>query len=282
MSVAVQLYLRARIVAVDPAAPDTIEWTFQDARPTGENRIASAYRLARARIGRQAPGLHVEVSSDIPQTAGLGSSAAAAVAGLKLYEAVTSPRSDMVWLSLASELEGHPDNAAAALLGGLTISCEYTDGRVVARASPWPEEVRFVVATPDLRLHTSEARGVLPQQVSLADAIFNLQRALLFMRALECRRYEDLREAMRDKWHQPTRAALVPGLAEAMALDDESILGVCLSGAGPSILALATDGAPRAASLLAELYNGLGVPCTIRTLSAHNPHHRGHTECVQL
>jgi homoserine kinase len=220
------------------------------------------------------------VQSEIPQAAGLGSSAAAAVAGLRLYELASGMRGDTCsgqadhserWLALASEMEGHPDNAAAALLGGLTVSCECDGGRVIARSSVWPDEVRLVVATPDLGLHTSEARRVLPHDVPLRDAIFNLQRALLFVRALESGRYEDLREAMRDRWHQPARAALIPGLAEAMAWDDPAVLGVCLSGAGPSILALATaDAAPRASAMLADLYKRLGMACTIRALSAHN------------
>jgi homoserine kinase len=275
MSVAVQIYLRVRVVERRDDAPDTIEWEFAGQGPSGENRIDSAYRLARERVGVPAPGLRVRVESDIPQTAGLGSSAAAAVAGLRLYASVVSPPtplSDEDWLALATVLEGHPDNAAAALLGGLTVSCQYEDGRIVARSSPWPDAVRLVVATPEVGLHTSEARRVLPKDVPLRDAIFNLQRALLFVRALESGRYEDLREAMRDRWHQPARAPLVPGLAEAMALDDPAVLGVCLSGAGPSILALATgDGVPRASALLGELYKRLAMPCTIRALSAHNP-----------
>jgi homoserine kinase len=218
--------------------------------------------------------LRVQVRSEIPQTAGLGSSAAAAVAGLRLYEAVTAPaalagRFDA--LALATELEGHPDNAAATLLGGLAVSCLREDGRIIARSARWPEAVRFVVATPDRGLLTSQARRVLPKDVPLGDAVFNLQHTLLFVRALDTGRYEDLREAMRDRWHQPARAALVPGLAEAVALDDPAVLGVCLSGAGPSVVALATDGAPRAAALLSELYHRLGLPCTIRTLSAHQP-----------
>ncbi len=271
MSVAVQLYLRARICAVDANAPDTIEWHFVGAGPTGENRIESAYRLARQRIGVPAPGLRVEVRSDIPQTAGLGSSAAAAVAGLRLYEAVTGPRDETEWLALATELEGHPDNAAAALLGGLVISCQCEDGRIVARTTRWPEAIRFVVATPDVGLHTSEARRVLPTQLAMKDAIFNLQRSLLFVLALQSGRYEDLREAMRDRWHQPARTPLVPGLAEALALDDPAVLGACLSGAGPSILLLAADeNAARAAALLDALYTRLGMTCTIRTLSAHH------------
>jgi homoserine kinase len=270
LSVAVQLYLRVHVLEVLPTAPDTIEWEFDGQGPSGENRLESAYRLARQRMGLPAPGLRVRVSSEIPQTAGLGSSAAAAVAGLRLYEAFTGPRAPMEWLALATELEGHPDNAAAALLGGLTVSVQQ-DGCVIARTGRWPEDLRFVVATPHVGLHTSHARRVLPRDVPLGDAVFNLQRALLFVRALDSGRYEDLRESMRDRWHQPARASLVPGLAEAMAVDDPAVLGVCLSGAGPSILALATDGAPRAATLLSDLYKLLGVPCTIRTLSAHQP-----------
>jgi homoserine kinase len=271
LSVAVQLYLRVRVLARRDDAPDTIDWEFAGAGPSGENRIDSAYRLARSRIGVSAPGLRVRVESDIPQTAGLGSSAAAAVAGLRLYESITGRRPDEEWLALATELEGHPDNAAAALLGGLTVSCQSDDGRIVARSSPWPDDLRLVVATPEIGLHTSEARRVLPKEVPLRDAIFNLQRALLFVRALDSGRYEDLREAMRDRWHQPARAPLVPGLAEAMAFDDAAALGVCLSGAGPSILVLAAAaGVGTVTRLLGDLYKRLGLACTIRALSAHN------------
>jgi homoserine kinase len=135
LSVAVQLYLRIQVVERRDDAPDTVEWDFVGAGPTGENRIESAYRLARSRIGVSVPGLRVRVASEIPQTAGLGSSAAAAVAGLRLYESMTARRSDEDWLALATELEGHPDNAAAALLGGLTVSCQYEDGRIASRRS---------------------------------------------------------------------------------------------------------------------------------------------------
>jgi homoserine kinase len=267
LSVAVQLYLRLTVTDVAPSRPDTVAWEF-DGAPDGENRIETAYRLARARGGASVPGLRVRVDSEIPQAAGLGSSAAAAVAGLRLYEAMTARRPDC--LALACEIEGHPDNAAASLLGGLTISCQTGDGRIIARSLSWPENVKLVVATPDRGLRTSHARGVLPSAISLPDAVFNLQRALLFVRALQSGCYADLREAMRDRWHQPVRAALVPGLAEAIALDDPAILGVCLSGAGPSVVALSADGTDRAAALLGGLYKRLGLACTIRTLSAHN------------
>ena len=153
----------------------------------------------------------------------------------------------------------------------MTLSCQAEDGRILARASQWPDAVTLVVATPEMGLHTSHARQVLPATIPLADAIFNLQRALLLVDALRSTRYEDLRdlrEAMKDRWHQPARAALVPGLTQAIAFDDPEILGVCLSGAGPSLVALASDGGTRATVLLTELYKGLGLPCTIRVLLA--------------
>ena len=132
----------------------------------------------------------------------------------------------------------------------------------MSRSSRWPEAIKLVVATPELGLHTAHARGVLPAEVTLKDAIFNLQRALLLVHALRSGRYDDLREAMKDSWHQSARAPLVPGLAEAIAFDDPAVLGVCLSGAGPSIVALVTDGAAQATSLLDDMYKRLGLPCT--------------------
>jgi homoserine kinase len=271
LSVAVDLYLRVRIVTVRPSAPDTLEFQFVTGPVPGENLIEVAFRRARESMGIAAPGLLVEVRSDVPARSGLGSSAAATIAGLRLYEAVTAPRSAAEWLPIASAMEGHADNAAAALLGGLTISCQHEDGRVTARASRWPSGIRFVVATPHVALETVRARGALPASVPLRDAVFNLQRSLLLVRALENGHYEDLRDAMRDRWHQPCRAPLVPGLTEALALEHPSLLGLCLSGAGPSVAALtATDGT-EIAELLRTLYDRLGVSCTIRTLSAHQP-----------
>jgi homoserine kinase len=204
--------------------------------------------------------------------AGLGSSAAATVAGLKLYEATTRPRSAADLMLLATGVEGHPDNAAAALHGGITLSCQQDDGQIATMAWRWPEELVFVVSTPAAELETAFARTVIPQQIPLRDAIYNLQRALLFVRALETGAYEYLREAMRDRWHQPARQRFVPGLAEALALNHPSILGACLSGAGPSICVIARrEHASDASGLLGGIYSKIGVPCTIRTLSAHQP-----------
>jgi homoserine kinase len=272
LSVAVQLYLRVRILDVTPSAPDRLETQFVGPAPAGENGIERAFRLARARVGVPAPGVRVEVRTAIPIRAGLGSSAAASVAGLRLYASLTEALADDELLSIACELEGHPDNASACILGGLTVSCRRGDGRVLARSSPWPRELQFAIATPEVELATKEARAILPRSVSMDDAVFNLQRALLLVRAVEHERYEDLKEAFRDRWHQPARAALVPGLSEALAIDHPSVLGVWLSGSGPSIVALPAPGREQDATrILGDVYRRLQLPHTIRLVPAHQP-----------
>lgn len=273
LSVAVGVYLAVEVIDVEPDRPGHLDFEFAvGPAPQGENRIVTGFQRAQARFGDIGPGLRVRVSSDIPMKAGLGSSAAATVAGLRLYEAATAPRPLDDLMRLASGVEGHPDNAAAALQGGITLSCQREDGGIAVLSWRWPEDLVFVVSTPAAELETAFARTVVPQQIPLADAIFNLQRALLFVRALDAGAYEHLREAMRDRWHQPARQRFVPGLAEAIALDHPSILGVCLSGAGPSICAVARrERAAEAGGLLEGVYGTIGVPCTIRTLSAHQP-----------
>ena len=273
LSVALDLHLRIEVVDVRPDPGGAVQYEFAGPGPSGENRIESAYRLACRRFGTPVMGLRVRVSTEIPMAAGLGSSAAAAIAGFRLYEAGRAvPLDADAILEMATELEGHPDNAAAALLGGITVSCQTDDGRVIARAWRWPDAIRFVVATPDSVLETRHARAALPASIPMADAIANLQRALLLLRALETGDYHDIREAVKDRWHQPPRAALVPGLSEALAIDHPAILGVCLSGAGPSILALAAPGRSEEAALaLGDVYRRLGIAHTIRTLAVHQP-----------
>lgn len=270
LSVAVDLYLRVQVLDIRADRRGEVRLDFAGPRPAGENRIETAYELACSRFGRPAMSLEARVTSEIPMGAGLGSSAAATVAGFMLYQAARGAPLDGDVLALATELEGHPDNAAAALLGGMTLSCQTDDGRVIARSWPWPADIRLVVGTPGAELLTKEARRALPDVVPLRDAVANLQRALLLVRALETGQYSDIREALRDRWHQPARAVLVPGLEEALAIDHPSVLGVCLSGAGPSILALAAPGrSEEAAAVLGDVYRRLDVPHTIRNLAAH-------------
>jgi homoserine kinase len=273
LSVAVSVFLTLEVLDVEPDRSGRVDFEFAGGPgPSGENRILTGFQRAAARFGDDTPGIRVRVTSDIPMKAGLGSSSAAAVAGIRLYEAATKPRDLQDLMQIATAIEGHPDNAAAALLGGLTLSCQASNERIETLSWKWPADLKFVVSTPAAELETAFARTVLPAQIPMRDAVYNLQRALLFVRALDLGRYELLREALADRWHQPARQRFVPGLAEALALDHPSVLGVCLSGAGPSVAVIARDGqTAEAEAALGAIYSKLGVPCTIRTLSAHQP-----------
>jgi homoserine kinase len=133
----------------------------------------------------------------------------------------------------------------------------------------WPQQLHFVVLTPRVPLATTHSRSVLPEQVSLGDAIFNMQRIALLLRSLEIEDFSLLREALADRLHQPFRQALVPGLERALALQHPDLLGVCLSGAGPSIVALAERNFDEIARLLRNAFRETGLECCVRHLKVH-------------
>lgn len=269
VAVALQLYLRVTVSKLDSHRRNQFQCDFLDQRLEGENAIERAFRYIASRHNIEFPGLRLEVRSEIPMRSGLGSSAAAVVAGLRIFELIAGPLPTRELLTAASALEGHPDNAAAALLGGLTISCQLEDGSVIAVASRWPERVGFVVVTPDVPLDTAHSRKALPEQISRADAVFNLQRLGLFLHTVRHTDLSLLREALRDRWHQPFRQNLVPGLERALALEHPDLLGVCLSGSGPSVVGFAERNLQGVARLLSDCYTRQGIPHRVRVLRAH-------------
>ncbi len=270
LAVAVRLYLTVRIRG-QSGRPGDLTFDFVDHELCGDNVIERALRLAADREGQDLPALELEVRSEIPMRAGLGSSAAATVAGLRLYEAVVGPRPPEHLLAIACAVEGHPDNVAAALLGGLTSSCQLEGGEVLAHTTTWPATLRLVVVTPDTAVETAAARRVLPDTITRRDAVFNLQRIALLLQSLQTGDLRHLREALRDRWHQPYRQPLVPGLESALALDHPDLLGVCLSGSGPSIVALAERNLSEIAALLSAVYADLGIDHRVRMLEVHAP-----------
>jgi homoserine kinase len=270
LGVAVQLYLRARIVDVRDDAAGKLTVVRSVPPVHAGNAIERAFALAGARTGRHAPSVAVEVESEIPMAAGLGSSAAAVVAGLRVFERVTRSLTDDELLALATEVEGHADNAAPALFGGLTSVVADEEHHPVALHWTWPDELRLVVATPAVKLATVRARAALPDELSRRDAIFNLQRVLSLVHALQSKDYARVREAVRDRWHQPARAALVPQLREVLALQDPDVLGAFLSGAGPSVALVARRNFERLEQVLSAQYARAGVQVVVRTLSVHH------------
>jgi homoserine kinase len=279
LAVAVQLYLRVRVV--DVRANGTGRLVVVNSRPpvSGENAVERAFAEIARRANGAVPEVFVEVDSDIPMAAGLGSSAAASIAGLRVFEQVTTtPVAEATLLAVATSIEGHADNAAAAIHGGMTSVVDppsalrgfgEAGGGPLALRWRWPDELRFVVATPFTGLATSKARAALAPSISRQDAVFNLQRVLSLVHALQNGEYERLREALQDRWHQPARAALVPHLGAVLAIDDPDVLGACLSGAGPSVAVLARRDFARIERLLQSTCEAAGSPVTVRTLRVH-------------
>jgi homoserine kinase len=205
-----------------------------------DNLVVRGVRLAYEAAGRPFPGVALECSNRIPPARGLGSSAAAWVGGLVVGNALMGgPLAPTALLGLATRAEGHPDNVAAALLGGLTVSCVLAGGGVEALALGVPRRLRWVVLIPEITSATAEARAVLPPTVPRADAVFNVQRVALLLASLQADRPGALAAALDDRLHQPYRLALFPWMPEVVrAAMDAGALGGVLSGAGPSVLAV--------------------------------------------
>ena len=196
------------------------------------------------------PNVRVTMTNRIPVGRGLGSSAAAITGGLVAANAWAREKfSHDNLLALATELEGHPDNVSAALLGGLTIVIREGENTFAARVRP-PRGWRAILFIPEHTLSTKFAREILPQQIAREDAIYNIGRAALLVRAFSAGDVRGLDLAMGDRLHEPYRARLVPGMGElCQAARRAGAHGVALSGAGPSMVAFASteQGAARVA-----------------------------------
>jgi len=212
------------------------------------------------RIGGGLPPVALTITNRIPLNGGLGSSAAAVIGGLLVAREIASTRlDDKELMELSYEMEGHPDNVAAAFLGGLTVSV-VDEGRLVAVKLPFPPGIKAVLFLPGFRIPTVAARRILPRRVPREDAIYNLSRAALFLAALQTNRWDLLRLATEDRLHQPYRTQLFPSmphfLEKALAA---GALGACLSGAGSTILALAKDTPEAVATALERAGEESGV-----------------------
>ena len=182
-------------------------------------------------------GFDLEIENQIPVGVGLGSSAAAIVGALAACHWLADrPLSDEELVSLATRLEGHPDNVAAAWHGGFTVTIQHEEG-TLACSCPVPDSVRLVLVVPDYAVPTEKARQVLPLHYSRAEAVHNLQRAVMLAVQFFSGRARFHPAFFADRWHQPYRATLIPGLPDVLSLSHPQVRGICLSGAGPYILA---------------------------------------------
>jgi homoserine kinase len=264
LSLAFDRYLT---VAIEPASKLSIEATGLDSAKIPLNDSNLVYRVAAtvaASRGRVLPPFRMSLDNDIPLARGMGSSAAAIIAGITCYEILLDDQLDEETLfRRAFEFENHPDNLGAALYGGLIAAGVNEKGKaIVARLKP-PDGIQGVVVIPSFELSTGKARAVLPETYSRSDAVFNLQHSALTIAALTTGKWELLRESLHDRIHQPYRAKLIPGLEEILELDIPGLFGVALSGAGPTVFAFVDP--ERAESVgrhIAAVYEKHGVSAT--------------------
>ena len=254
---------------------DRAPYPLVEVRGTGTDLIPHgpdhpAYRAARfvaELVGESDAHFRLVQENAIPPVRGLGGSAAALVGGTVAANdlfggQIAAP--DL--LNIVCELDGHPDNAAPALLGGLVIGTLTPEGVSAVRLEP--KELKAVVAVPDFSVSTTAARRALPEKVPHRDAVFNVGRSGLLLGSLATGEYELLRVAMQDRLHQPYRSHLVPGLEDVIeAALANGAYGACLSGSGPTILAFAPEAsAPKIAPAMQAAFEGRGVASKSWTL----------------
>ena len=270
VGLALQLYLSV-IVRKLERAPSSIEFQGQGERLVprdNKNLIWSVMDDVARRKGQQLPPFSICVKNEIPIARGLGSSAAACLAGITAADYLCSLNlNDEDVLELATAFEGHPDNVAPALFGGLVASIG--GDKILCSRSEFPSGWKVVIVTPDFALETKLARSVLPSKVPHHDAIFNVQRAAFLMAQLVQGRREGVREAMNDQLHQPYRSSLIPGFPEILAMEPcEGLIGIALSGAGSSVVAFADARAQEIADRIRSIFVRHGLSAEARLLNA--------------
>jgi homoserine kinase len=240
LGLALELYLRVRI---EPSSKVEIVALGVDAAEiptTPDNLILRVANRVAARRNRELHPFRMTIANEIPLARGLGSSAAAIIAGITCYELMTQDTlTESEIFKYAFEFESHPDNLSPALRGGLVAACQGADSEVFIANLKVAPGVKSVLVIPDFEVSTEKARAVLPQMYSRKDAVYNIQRSALIVGALTTGNWPLLREAMNDRIHQPYRESLIPGFEEILALRTPGLYGIALSGAGPTIFALA-------------------------------------------
>ena len=233
------------------------------------NLIARVARSVAVGRGKPIGGARLFVDNQIPLARGLGSSSAAIVAGISVYETLAGDRlSEEEFFSYALGFEEHGDNLAPSLLGGLVVACIVDKSRgtrsLVTVKRAWPEQVKVILVIPEFEMETARMRAALPESLPLNDAVFNLQRSALLQAAISEKRFDLIGEALRDRLHQPYRAPLAPGLGAVLKLNEEAgritgLLGVALSGAGSTVAAFVTENGEEIAALLRAPVEAAGL-----------------------
>ena len=270
-AIALNLYLRA---SATPAKSVQVSYRGANADQIprdASNLILKAMQSAAAAMHASLPSVQLDVQNDIPLGVGLGSSAAAIIAGILLGGKLGGAElSSADALRLAAEIEGHPDNVAAALHGGFVVAAmpEGAADVLVAKANV-SQALDFIAVIPDVALPTEKARAVLPPQYSRRDVVANLQRTAL-LAANFFSGGELSPELFRDALHQPYRSPLVPGIAECLAFRHAGLAGVFLSGAGSAVMAIVRHSSREIGDALVREFQRKGTASRSVALKADN------------
>ena len=228
------------------------------------NLIVRAAQKLADHIGMPLPAFHADCVNQIPLSSGLGSSAVAILTGLLAGNALLeNPLSNEGILNLAAKMEGHADNVAPAMMGGLVVST-MNDGKVIARQIPIGIKIHATIVLPDIYISTKEARAALPRKVSMKNAVHNISRTVLVTEAFRNGDLSLLGEAMADKLHQPYRLKLIPGAQSAMdAAREAGAAAVALSGAGPSVIAFSSKAESGVGEVMKRAFGEAGLQARI-------------------
>lgn len=272
VGLALQIYLAAEVYPLD-RGPSRVEFSGQDAHliPSDESNYVwrSMIEIAE-QAGRRLSPFRLTMENQIPISKGLGSSSCALLAAA----AAVNYLCGMDWgkeklLEIGAAREGHPDNLAPCVWGGLVAAI--SGDRIYCSKSEFPPEWTIIAVTPDLEVSTESARSILPAAIPRQHAVYNIQRAAFLMSQLVRGRREGVREAMSDLLHQPYRGNLIPGLKEVLALDhQEGLLGIALSGAGSTVIAFADSNESEIAAAISRTFASFGLACSTRLLKADN------------
>jgi homoserine kinase len=267
-------------ISMEPSETTRITLVGDNLEGVSQDKTNLVYVVAQTvfhKAGIELPELHIGIRSDIPLTRGLGSSASAIVGALVAANFLTgNALTEDELFQMATALEKHPDNVGASLFGGIVVAAWDGSRAEYVRIEP-PSGMDVLVAIPEFELSTKKARHVLPEQVSLSDAVFNVTHSSLLTAALASGRLDLLSHAMRDRLHQPYRAALIPGMETILReAADHGALGAVLSGAGPTLLLLSRSEKSPNGQLVAfvhEVMAGEGITVTTRWLDPclHGP-----------
>lgn len=269
LGLALQLYSTVTLEPSETGTEVVVSGVDADKIPNTPEHIAfQAVELVFNRSGTKRPkGFKLQIENGIPAIRGLGGSGTAILGGLLTANALCgTPFSDPELLNFATELEGHPDNVAASLYGGLVVSAQ-ENAQVHTVQLECPSVLSIVLAIPDFPLSTEQARSVLPTSVGFADAIYNTSRSTLLIASIATKQFEMLRVAMKDRLHQPYRTSLIPGFDDvAEAATTAGALSIALSGAGPTIAAYCLENAEQIAEKMKTAFKKHQITSDIKIL----------------